>query len=240
MFAWTQRSPGLTLAVSDRFGGVSAGEFAELNLGPHVGDAVDAVDANRVRLAQGLGLARPQLAFMRQVHGRAVAEVTAENTLNEPIADALVTTASGIGLAVMVADCLPLLLADEGAGVIAVAHVGRAGLVAGVVGATLSAMRDLGAKEIVATVGPSICLSCYEVPAALHAEVTRMVPQAGGVSAAGTPGLDIAAGVTAQLRHDAKLIRRDPRCPRESPDLFSFRRDGSTGRFAGIIVRHSE
>ena len=68
MFAWTQRSPGLTLAVSDRFGGVSAGEFAELNLGPHVGDAVDAVEANRVRLAQGLGLARPQLAFMRQVH----------------------------------------------------------------------------------------------------------------------------------------------------------------------------
>ena len=228
MFAWTQRSPGLTLAVSDRFGGVSAGEFAELNLGPHVGDAVDAVEANRVRLAQGLGLARLGDRVPRWA------------TLNEPIADALVTTASGIGLAVMVADCLPLLLADEGAGVIAVAHVGRAGLVAGVVGATLSAMRDLGAKEIVATVGPSICLSCYEVPAALHAEVTRMVPQAGGVSAAGTPGLDIAAGVTAQLRHDAKLIRRDPRCPRESPDLFSFRRDGSTGRFAGIIVRHSE
>ena len=239
MFAWRSDTAGLTRAVTDRWGGISTGAFAELNLGPHVGDAPAAVAENRSRLTAALALEPGRLVFMRQVHGTVVAEVTGAAQGPEPQADALVTRAPDLGLAVMVADCLPLLLTDEEGGVVAVAHVGRAGLKDGLIGETIAAMRDLGAGAVQATLGPTICAACYEVPRAMQEEVTAVTPGAGAVSRAGTPALDIAAGAVAQLVGLGVPATAGQGCPREQPGQFSYRRDGRTGRFAGVVVRRS-
>ncbi len=138
------------LAVSDRWGGVSAGGFGELNLAGHVGDEPPAVAANRERLAAGLGLTTERVAFMSQVHGRDVAVVDLPVTPDAPVpeVDALVTRTPGLALAVLVADCVPVLLSSPAPGgtVLGVAHAGRRGVLSGVVAATLDAMRDLGAS----------------------------------------------------------------------------------------------
>lgn len=239
MFAWRSDTPGLTRAVTDRWGGVSTGRFAELNLGPHVGDTAAAVAENRSRVTAALDLEPGRLVFMRQVHGRVVAEVTDPGRVHETEADALVTRSPDLGLAVMVADCLPVLLADEEAGVVAVAHIGRAGLREGLLAETIAAMRDLGATAVHGTLGPGICAGCYEVSQKVHDEVTAVIPRASARSTAGTPALDIPSGAIAQLAALGVSSTGGQGCPRELPGQFSYRRDGRTGRFAGIVVRRS-
>jgi copper oxidase (laccase) domain-containing protein len=99
----------------------------------------------------------------------------------------------------------------------------------------LDAMRDLGARAVTARVGPSICPRCYPVPAELRDEVARTAPAARCEAADGSPALDIAAGVTAQLEGRGVLVERLPGCSAEDPALFSYRRDGgTTGRYAGL------
>ncbi|MDP9396238.1 MAG: polyphenol oxidase family protein, partial [Actinomycetota bacterium] len=141
------------------------------------------------------------------------------------------TGAVGVGLVVLVADCTPVVLVAPRERLVAVAHAGRAGLVAGVVPATVGALRDAGATDLVARVGPSICGRCYEVPAAMREEVAAAVPQSRAVTSRGTPALDVAAGVLAQLRTSCAEVSRLEVCTAESPDYFSFRRDSITGRF---------
>ncbi len=153
-----------------------------------------------------------------------------------PAVDAVVTARRGLALAVLTADCVPVLLADPVAGVVGAAHAGRPGLVAGVVPAAVEAMRGLGAEppRIVARTGPAICGACYEVPEAMRAEVAALAPRAHAETSWGTPALDVAAGVLAQL--DALGVRdarRSPTCTRESADHFSYRGDRVTGRLAG-------
>lgn len=242
MFAWRDRlgaeeAGAVGLAVTDRFGGVSAGPYAELNLGDHVGDQPSAVQVNRRRLSAALGVPPDRLVVMRQVHGAQVREVDAPVAGAAPEADALVTRTPGLVLAVLVADCTPVLLADPAQGVVGVAHAGRRGLVAGVVVGLLEAMQGLGARGIVARVGPSICGRCYEVPAGMQEEVTAVVPQARSRTRADTPGLDIAAGVMAQLEDSCSDVQRVPGCTYERDDLYSHRRAGGapTGRFAGLV-----
>lgn len=205
------------------------------NLGLHVGDDPSRVRATRHRLADRLGVAPRRLFLADQVHGTAV-EVVDGLWEAVPRADAMVTRTPGTALAVMVADCVPVLLADPAAGVVGVAHAGRAGMAAGVVPAAVAALRDLGARSVHAVVGPSVCARCYEVPAALRDEVSAAVPVSASVSATGTPALDVVAGVLHQL-HDAgaqvELVRG---CTAERTDLFSHRRDGTTGRFAGVVA----
>jgi YfiH family protein len=176
---------------------------------------------------------------LRQVHG-AVVDVVDDRRGSGllPEADAMVGTHPGPVLVVRVADCVPVLLADPAAGVIAAAHAGRPGLVAGVVPATVAAMRRLGATRISAWIGPHICGACYEVPAAMQEDVVAVVPQSRATTSWGTPSLDIGAGVRAQLEALDATVHDVAGCTRESPGLYSYRRDGAgAGRFAGLIRR---
>jgi polyphenol oxidase len=232
---------GARYATTDRYGGVSAPPYDELDLGDHVGDDPAAVAENRARLAAAVGLPEDRLVFMAQVHGSDVAVVDGPSDGGEPpTADALVTRAPDLGLVVLVADCVPVVLAARRSDVVAVAHAGRKGVAGGIVPATVDAMRALGARpeRMVAVVGPAVCGACYEVPAAMADDVGALVPAARAVGRAGGPALDLRAGVAAQLAAaGVETIEVDPWCTRESPDLFSHRRDGITGRFAGVVLR---
>jgi polyphenol oxidase len=232
---------GARYAMSDRYGGASTAPYDELNLGDHVGDAPAAVAENRRRLAAAVDLDPGRLVLMRQVHGRAVAVVedAQDPAAPPPEADALVTASPGLGLVVLVADCVPVLLAARRSDVAAVAHAGRRGVQAGIVPATVAAMRALGSRpdRIVAVVGPAVCGRCYEVPRELADEVTAVEPAAAATSSSGTPALDLRAAVVAQLlAAGVGTVEADPWCTAESPDLFSHRRDGVTGRCAGVVV----
>lgn len=228
-------------AFSDRWGGYSLPPYSSLNLGRGVGDDDAAVAANRSLLAQALGLQSDRLSFTSQVHGTAVHTVdldalSSSVPLTAVEADAQVTRSHHLGLAVLVADCTPVLLADPEAGVIGSAHAGRIGMSRGVIAAAVAEMRRQGAEQISAIIGPSISPRNYEVPAEMRAEVAAGEPVTASVSAAGAPALDVAAGVAEQLRREGvRLERWVNACTYDSPDLFSYRRDRVTGRFAGVI-----
>ncbi|QOV38942.1 peptidoglycan editing factor PgeF [Streptomyces ferrugineus] len=230
---------GAHFAFTDRWGGVSAAPYEELNLGGAVGDDIDAVLTNRELAAKSLGLDPGDVVWMNQVHGTDVAVVDGSwRDRPVPDVDAIVTARRGLALAVLTADCVPVLLADPVAGIAAAAHAGRPGMVAGVVPATLRAMTELGADpaRIVSRTGPAVCGRCYEVPDAMRAEVAAEEPTAHTETSWGTPAVDVAAGVHAQL---ARLGVRDrvqsPVCTLESGDHFSYRRDRTTGRLAGYV-----
>ncbi|WP_433396785.1 peptidoglycan editing factor PgeF [Streptomyces sp. CA-146814] len=227
-------------AFTDRWGGVSAAPYGELNLGGAVGDDPAAVGANRERAARRLGLDPASVVWMNQVHGRDVAVVDgpwgAEAEI--PAVDAVVTTRRGLALAVLTADCTPVLLVDPVAGVVGAAHAGRPGLVAGVVPAVVAAMTARGAhpSRITAHTGPAVCGRCYEVPEEMRAEVAEAVPGTWSETSWGTPAVDVTGGVHAQLAAlGVSDLHRSPVCTRESGDHFSYRRDRTTGRLAGYV-----
>ncbi|MER6160192.1 peptidoglycan editing factor PgeF [Streptomyces sp. NPDC001868] len=243
MIGQRENASGAHFAFTDRWGGVSAAPYEELNLGGAVGDDADAVAKNRELAAKSLGLGPDRVVWMNQVHGADVAVVdgpwgSGPGSGDIPSVDALVTTRRGLALAVLTADCVPVLLTDPVAGVAAAAHAGRPGLVAGVVPAAVRAMTDLGADpaRIVARTGPAVCGRCYEVPEAMRAEVATVEPAAYAETSWGTPSVDVCAGVHAQLErlgvHDRE---QSPVCTLESRDHFSYRRDRATGRLAGYV-----
>jgi YfiH family protein len=224
--------------VTDRRGGRSASPYESFNLGDHVGDDPAAVAANRDRLAGELGVPGDQVVWMTQVHGTGVAIV--EDAGENPVADvdALVTAVPGLVLCVLVADCVPVLLADPVAGVVAAVHAGREGVRRGVVPAALAAMTRLGARaaDVEALLGPAVCGLDYEVPTAMQAEVAQVAPASAVRTRQGTPGLDLRAGIAEVLRGaGVRQVVHDPRCTVEDPHLFSHRRDGVTGRQAGVV-----
>jgi polyphenol oxidase len=224
--------------VTDRRGGRSASPYDSFNLGDHVGDDPAAVAANRGRVARELAVPEDRLVWMSQVHGTGVAVVDGPQDGPVPATDALVTSTPGLVLCVLVADCVPVLLADPVAGVVAAVHAGREGLRQGVLPAALSAMAGLGARarHVTALLGPAVCGLDYEVPEAMQAEVARVVPEAAVATRQGTAGLDLRAGVEAILRRAGiPEVVQDPRCTVEDPTLFSHRRDGVTGRQAGLV-----
>ncbi|GAA3056150.1 peptidoglycan editing factor PgeF [Streptomyces roseofulvus] len=231
---------GAHFAFTDRWGGVSAVPYEELNLGGAVGDDPAAVRANRARAAGELGLDPSLVVWMNQVHGAGVAVVDGpwEGGESVPAVDAIVTTRRGLGLAVLTADCVPVLLADPVAGVVAAAHAGRPGMIAGVVPAAVAAMTGLGAEpgRIAARTGPAVCGRCYEVPEAMRAEVAAVEPAAYAETSWGTPAVDVAAGVRAQLaRLGVTDVEDAGVCTLESADHYSYRRDRTTGRLAGYV-----
>lgn len=230
---------GAHFAFTDRWGGVSAVPYEELNLGGAVGDDSGAVRANRELAAKSLGIDPGRVVWMNQVHGKDVAVVDRPwGDSPVPRVDAIVTAERGLALAVLTADCTPVLLADPVAGVVAAAHAGRPGMVAGVVPAALRAMMELGAEpsRIVARTGPAVCGRCYEVPEEMRAEVSAVEPAAYAETSWGTPAVDVTAGVQAQLdRLGVRDREQSPVCTRESGDHFSYRRDRTTGRLAGYV-----
>jgi polyphenol oxidase len=224
--------------VTDRRGGRSAPPYDSFNLGDHVGDDPADVAANRGRVAREIGLPEERLVWMNQVHGTGVAVVDGPQAVAVPETDALVTTTPGLVLCVVAADCVPVLLADPVAGVVAAVHAGREGVRQGVVPATLAAMGRLGARpgNVTALLGPAVCGACYEVPTAMRADVARVAPAAAVRTRRGTPGLDLRAGLDQILRGaGVGDVAHDPRCTVEDRRLFSHRRDGVTGRQAGLV-----
>jgi YfiH family protein len=189
---------GVEAAVTARSGGVSSGPYATLNLSLSVGDDPDCVLENRRRLAGALGASLDDFVFARQVHGAGVRVVGAADrgsgafSLDDAIgsagpagpaghggsaggADALVTTAPGVVLAILTADCVPIVLHDPVAGVLACVHAGWRGTVAGVTAAAVAALRDLGSRpsDLVAGLGPAIAADRYQVGPDVHQAVTR-------------------------------------------------------------------
>jgi YfiH family protein len=224
--------------VTDRRGGRSRSPYDSFNLGDHVGDDPADVAANRARVARELGVGEDRLVWMNQVHGTGVAVVDGPQPAPLPSTDAVVTATPGLVLAVLAADCVPVLLVDSEAGVVAAAHAGREGVRQGVLPATLSAMAGLGARarHVTALLGPAVCGACYEVPAEMQAEVARVAPAAAVPTRTGTTGLDLRAGVEQILRRAGiPEVVQDPRCTAEDATLFSHRRDGVTGRQAGLV-----
>lgn len=226
------------LAFTGRSAGRGAGPYQGLNLGGHVGDDPGDVAHNRALLAAELGVPRDRLLFMNQVHGNDVVVVDGPWIGDAPRADGIVTTQPGLALAVLVADCVPVLLHDEAGAVVGAVHAGRPGMTARIVATAVEAMRDLGAGRVRAVVGPSVCGRCYEVPREMAEAAVGVTPEAAARSWSGTPAIDVAGAVVAQLAELDVPVEWVPGCSRESGDLYSYRRDGTTGRFAGTVVVH--
>lgn len=236
MFWWrNQVLPGVSVAFTDRDAG---------NLALHVGDDPGEVLDRRARLDQAVGLGAGRFQYMDQVHGNTVEFIEVHG--QGPTADAMVSRGTYAHpapqpLAVMVADCVPVVLVGVDSGnqpIIAAAHAGRPGVASGVIPATVAEMRRRGAASIRAWLGPSICGSCYEVPAELRATVAADVPAAWASTSWGTPALDLPAGVRSQLAAANVAVEYSGECTLENDNLFSYRRDNRTGRFAGLVWTH--
>ncbi|MFD3509445.1 peptidoglycan editing factor PgeF [Nocardia sp. NPDC058666] len=224
--------------TTTRAGGFSAAPYESFNLGDHVGDDPEAVRRNRIRLAEGIGLAPDRLVWMEQVHGRNIEIVDGPRDEPVPVTDALVTTVPGLALVVLTADCVPILLSDDEAGVIAAVHAGRIGARIGIVPRVLEAMVSVGARidRIGAFLGPAASGRQYEVPAAMRADVEAHLPGSATTTVRKTPGLDLRAGIRRQLTEaGVSGVATDPRCTIEDKTLFSHRRGAPTGRIAGVI-----
>ena len=158
-----------------RKGGLSKGLYDSLNCGLGSDDDIEMVKANRGRVAATMGLELTQMAGLYQVHSPQCVTLTCAGPFTErPQADALVTSLAGIGLAILTADCLPLLFCDPKAGVIGAAHAGWRGAMTGIVEATVSAMQNLSATpdHTVMVIGPGICQTSYQVSQEMKAEIT--------------------------------------------------------------------
>lgn len=240
--------PGARGGFTTRAGGVSAGPYGAagggggLDLALHVGDDPAAVAVNRERLAAGLGVT---VSWMDQVHGTDVAVVEVPGGADLGRCDAAVAVRGDRPLAVgvLVADCVPVLLADRRGDAVAAVHVGRRGLVAGVIEATLATLTAQGVDtaDLFAAVGPAVCGRCYEVPAAMQEEVADVVPGTASTTSWGTPALDVPAGVLRRLAAAGlRAVDHVDACTLEDVRFYSYRRAGRdgapvTGRFAGVV-----
>lgn len=222
--------------TTTRQGGVSRPPYDTFNLGDHVGDVPAAVAANRKRLADTIDA--DGVVWMNQVHSDRVVVVDGDPGVTVDDTDALVTTTPRLALAVLSADCVPVLLADARAGVIGAAHAGRVGAQLGIVARTVEKMVALGASpdDISVLLGPAVSGRHYEVPAIMADEVEAALPGSRTTTGKGTPGLDIRAGIARQLTTlGITTIDIDPRCTVEDRALFSHRRDAPTGRLASLV-----
>ncbi len=219
-----------------RKGGISDGVWSSLNLGDHVGDDEDHVAENRRRVGAMLPGAP---LWLKQVHGLTVAD--ADVATGVPEADAAVARQPGRVCAVMTADCLPLLLCDRAGSVVAAAHAGWRGLQAGVIEATVAAMRVQGA-EVLAWLGPAIGPEAFEVGDEVRQAFVAEAPSADAAFRSHGTGKWLAdlyslarqrlagCGVTAVFGGDFCTFG-------DAQRFYSYRRDGVTGRMATLIWR---
>jgi polyphenol oxidase len=244
---------GADAAVTARAGGVSSGPYATLNLSLSVGDDPERVLENRRRLAAAFGAGPGDFVFARQVHGanvRVVGEAERGSGASAlanaiPDADALVTTTPGLVLAILTADCVPIVLHDPVARVLACVHAGWRGTVARVCDAAVAAMISLGSRpqDVIAGLGPAAAPSRYQVGADVHQAVTQAFgPDASGFirpdpGAAGHWLLDLWAANRYVLRESglpaAQIHVTDiPTGPAGPGDFFSDRTARPCGRLA--------
>ena len=216
----TARGERVSVAFTDRNGGVSDAPFHTLNLGLFVGDDEGAVWENRIRVGKAAGFDADDVALARQVHGADVIEVEAGRCGVVGEADVLVTDAPGTPIAILTADCAPVIL--EGAERIGVVHAGWRGVVGGAVEAGLDAVGSVSR----AWVGPSIHACCYEVgPEVIDAFRAKDLPVADGAR------VDPARAAAVLLhRAGVRDVVVSDICTHCDDRYFSYRRDGTTGR----------
>ncbi len=228
--------PNVRALITTRAGGASCGPYASFNLGFRCGDEETAVRENRARLGRALPQAPKWLA---QVHGATVVEADGLDRI--PAADASVARAPGTVCAVMIADCLPVLLCDAAGTTVAIAHAGWRGLAAGVIGNTVAAM-GIVPHELVAYLGPGIGPRAFEVGADVRdAFVTRdeaaadaFAPLRAGKWLADLFGL----ARRALARAGVDRVHGGGLCTyTDTARFFSYRRDRTTGRMAALIWR---
>jgi len=223
-----------------RSGGVSTGPRATMNLGRNVRDDAGALAENRRRL-QALLPTTP--TWLDQVHGAAVVTLTAASSDQPaPVADAAVTRERGVVCAVLTADCLPVLFADRGGNAVGVAHGGWRGLAAGVLEATIAALRDLGARadDLVAWLGPAIGPTRFEVGADVHERFCAGDPEAEICFTPHGPGkwhADLYGLARARLgRSGVAQVGGGAYCTHsDAARFFSYRRERDTGRMATVV-----
>ncbi|GAB3524721.1 purine nucleoside phosphorylase YfiH/LACC1 family protein [Arthrobacter monumenti] len=241
MFWWRRQvADGLWVAFTDAGAG---------NLALHVGDDAPGVRQRRSRLAAAMDKPPESLLFMNQVHSAHVVwadQLVPAGPPNDggaqPGADAMVSPGGLHPMAVMVADCVPVVLAGFNAesGMVtgtAVVHAGRQGLYDGVVPAAVRELRCTATGELKAWIGPAICGQCYEVPEEMADSVAAQVPGTRTTTRQGTAGLDLRGGVSSQLAGLDVVVEQIDGCTMEEGRLFSYRRDHRTGRFAGLVWR---
>jgi polyphenol oxidase len=212
-----------------RNGGVSTGVYGSLNCGLSGGDAPENVRRNRALVAREMRVAPEYLLGLKQVHGSDVVTVAAPWASGEgAAADAMVTDVPGLALGVITADCAPVLFSDEAGLVVGAAHAGWRGAVAGVLEATVAAMRDLGALDVRAAIGPCIGQASYEVAADMRDAVLRREVEDARFFGPGRPErwqFDLACYCAARLAAvgvAAEVLPKDT-CAMEQ-EFFSYRR----------------
>jgi YfiH family protein len=210
-------------------GGISTGAFLSLNLAQHVGDKPELVAHNRTILEREIGL---PTQYMNQVHGDQVLQIQ-QLLENEPTADGLLTTNTEIALAVMVADCIPLLLSNKSS--VAAVHVGRRGLINNIALVAISKMRAIDSSSITAVIGPAICGKCYEVSEDIYTEVVDQFPLARARTQSGALSLDLTKALKSLLMDQGVTVIEENLCTVEESSLYSYRRDGVTGRQVGVV-----
>jgi len=235
---WTA-PPGVRAFVTTRAGGVSTGPYASLNLGTAVGDAPEAVAANRARVRAALP---GDPAWLKQVHGTRLVDAATCAPLTA--ADASYTIEPGVVCVIQVADCLPVLFTDRAGTMVAAAHAGWRGLVGGVLATVVAAYaeRGIAAGDLLAWIGPGIGAAAFEVGDEVHAEFTRH--DAGAAAHFVRQGAtkwraDLHALAQRALRRlGVAAIHGAPLCTVADPQrFFSYRRDHTTGRMAAFIWR---
>lgn len=241
--------PAVRHGFFGRKGGSSLGAFAQNNMSIAAGDEPRAVDLNRTAAAEALGFRRNQLFLLKQVHSARV-HVLSEHPVEDVAieADALVTRLPVLALGILTADCTPILLADQEAGVMGAAHAGWRGAVDGIVGNTVAAMVELGAdpSRIIAAIGPTISGENYEVGPQFMEDFTKLRPDGWrhfSTRNSGRAHFDLPGFVAAELqRSGVTSVDRVGGCTYGHPDsYFSHRyathQGGTTGRQIAIIGR---
>lgn len=228
--------PGVHALQTTRCGGVSRGKWQSFNLGTHVGDRPDDVAANRALLESALPSSP---LWLSQVHGISVCDADRPQPTDPPEADAVLSRQSGRVCVVMTADCLPVLLCDHSGSVVAAAHAGWRGLQAGVLEATIAAMRVAPAKLSV-WLGPAIGPAAFEVGAEVREAFVAADERAADAFTAGADGRWLAdlylLARQRLVRAGVSEVHGGGACTLQEPErYFSYRRDGVTGRMATLI-----
>jgi YfiH family protein len=231
------REFGIDAFVTDRFNGVSHGPYDSLNLADHVGDDQDAVAENRRRVAEAIEVSPDRLVTVRQVHGTATLD--ARDVTRSSEADAIVTDDAQFALAILVADCLPLVFVDETSSRFAVVHAGWRGLASGIIARSLEHVGT--ARHVHAFIGPSISMEGYQIGPEV-ADLFATVPLALIADGGDRSRLDLRQVATTQLMEagvSGEHIVRSREVTDGGEVFFSDRAQRPCGRFALVAKRAS-
>ena len=223
---------GASWLITARTGGVSKDQFAQTNFSLNVGEDSKLVQANRSRLAAQIG--KP-ITFAKAIHSKNIAWVDEKCSDEIAEVDGLITSSKNRAIATLSADCATVLIFALGVKIIANLHAGWKGMSDGILPKTIYELRAVGAREIKALIGPTICGDCYVVSEDRYREVKTKVPAACFINKQNEFTIDVRAGLAWQLLNEKVSFENVLICPFEDENAYSFRRDHKTGRMASVI-----